>query len=124
MCNGIASRQDFDTFNRNKVLLEKEYAFVIDDKGKTKRKSKMMAEEIEFLKWNKQLLEKLSGFVAVYEVYKKSISDECKNIMWEVLSYALAAHKSLVVQEENAFVKTEKIHIAELNVNNHNELFF
>lgn len=65
--------RDFSAFNKNMALFEKEYAFVIDDKGKTKRNSKMSEEEIKFLKWNKELLQKLSAFV-LYMRFIKIIS--------------------------------------------------
>lgn len=116
--------RNFDTFNRNMALFEKEYAFLIDDKGKTKRRSKMTEEEINFLKWNKELLQKLSGFVAVYEVHKNNISNECRKIMWELFSYALMTHKQVVDDSKQGKYKVEKIVIPPFTVECNEDLFF
>lgn len=96
--NALIQKRDFAAFNRNMALLEKEYGFVIADKGKKRGKSRMTREEIEFLRWNKETLQKLSAFVSVYELYKDQITDACKNLMWELLPSALTAHRQLIAQ--------------------------
>lgn len=116
--------RNFDAFNRKMALFEKEYAFVIDDKGKTKRKSKMSKDEINFLKWNKELLQKLSAFVAVYEVHKNNISHECRDIMWELLPYALVSHKQVVANSKQGSFRVEKIVIPSFNIERHEDLLF
>lgn len=117
--------RNFDGFNKNMVLLEKEYAFLVEDKGKNKRKSKMTAEEINFLKWNKELLQKLSAFVAVYEVHKNNISDACREIVWEVFPRALTTHKEVVANsQKQAVYQVEKIEIPPFTVERHEDLLF
>ena len=91
--------RNVDSFNRTMALLEKEYAFVVADKGKKRRAARMTQEEIRFLYWNKEALQKLSAFVAVYEIYKAQITDDCKLIMWELLPHALTAHRQIIAQD-------------------------
>lgn len=115
--------RNFDAFNRNMVLFEKEYAFLIDDKGKTRRRSKMSKEEFIFLQWNKKLLQKLSAFLEVYEVHKNNISDECKDIMWELFPYALMIHKQVVDNSKQGSLENEKIVIPQFSVDRYEDLF-
>ena len=92
----LIQNRDSAAFSRTMSLLEKEYAFVVADKGKKRRSARMSQEELRFLLWNKETLQKLSTFVTVYEVYKSQITDGCKTIMWELLPGALAAHRQII----------------------------
>lgn len=116
--------RNFYAFDRNMASFEKEYAFIIDDKVKTKRKSKMSEEEINFLKWNKELLERLSAFVAVYEIHKNDISHECREIMWELFPYALMSHKQVIANRKQGAFRVEKIVIPPFNIQRHEDLLF
>lgn len=94
----LIQNRDFAAFNRTMALLEKEYAFVVADRGKKRGTARMTPEEIDFLRWNKESLQKLNAFVAVYELYKTQITDDCKNIMWQLLPDALTVHRQILAQ--------------------------
>ena len=93
----IRNRDPAD-FRRSMALLEKEYAFVIADKGKKRRTSRMSQGEILFLWWNKEALQKLSAFISVYEVLKDQITAPCRELMWELLPDTLAAHRRIIAE--------------------------
>lgn len=56
----------------------------------------MTQEEIRFLLWTKESLQKLSSFITVYDIYKDQITDPCKHIMWELLPRALTVHQQII----------------------------
>lgn len=84
----------------------------------------MSEEEINFLKWNKELLQKLSAFVAVYEIHKNDISNECREIMWELFPYALMSHKQVVANSKQGAFRVEKIEIPSFHIQRHEDLLF
>lgn len=118
----LIHNRDFDDFSRNMALLEKEYAFVIADKGKKRRTAHMTEAEILFLCWNKEALQKFSAFISVYEVLKDQITDSCKNLMWELLPDALEAHRQIITEGPSSLQHRPSITIPRFHAEHRNDV--
>ena len=70
-----------------------------------------------------ELLQKLSEFLKVYEIHKNTISDECKDMMWELFPYALMVHKQIVDNSKQGCFENEKIVVPKFSVERYENLF-